>query len=315
MNYLKEVLAFGELAQISGITNNEFRLWHELMSAANKFGWRKTFCVPNSVLAVNASMSEKTLQNSRNRLVERGLIKYYNRGNGKAPKYEMISVADGKTTSQQFTDVVSDVEADNNTTYPRITDVVSDVLSDVVSDVLSEPFTDVLSTLNKQNKTNNKQNKISVSNLSVNNKSVDKGGSRGEKGTQEVEPIATEPAQHAPPEKEPPKKSKRFVKPSIDEIKAYIVELGGCNFTAEYFFDHYEANGWTAGRNPMKDWRATVRNWKRRDTSKPSYPSRASPQQGGYNRSNDLVKTEAEYDLDDEYCIRLIPPNKAASGG
>ena len=39
--------------------------------------------------------------------------------------------------------------------------------------------------------------------------------------------------------------------------------------------DYYEANGWKVGRNPMKDWKAAVRTWEKRDKQVPShcYPS------------------------------------------
>lgn len=62
--------------------------------------------------------------------------------------------------------------------------------------------------------------------------------------------------------KPPPKP--RFVKPTIDEVKTYCHE-GGYRVDAEKFVDYYEANGWRAGRNPMKDWKAAVRNWHRRE--------------------------------------------------
>jgi hypothetical protein len=28
-------------------------------------------------------------------------------------------------------------------------------------------------------------------------------------------------------------------------------------------FDYYQSNGWKVGRNPMKDWKASMRNWSR----------------------------------------------------
>lgn len=59
----------------------------------------------------------------------------------------------------------------------------------------------------------------------------------------------------------------RFQKPSIEELKDYIGQ-GKYNVDAEMFFDYYEANGWRAGKNPMKDWKATVRNWHRRENAK-----------------------------------------------
>lgn len=64
---------------------------------------------------------------------------------------------------------------------------------------------------------------------------------------------------------------KRFKKPSIDEIREYCSEKGITNVDAEHFFDYYESNGWKVGRNPMKDWKATVRNWGKngKTTTKP----------------------------------------------
>lgn len=56
----------------------------------------------------------------------------------------------------------------------------------------------------------------------------------------------------------------RFTPPTIQDVKAYIIEKG-YHIDAERFIDYYEANGWKVGRNPMKDWKATVRNWARQD--------------------------------------------------
>lgn len=57
---------------------------------------------------------------------------------------------------------------------------------------------------------------------------------------------------------------KRFVKPSIDQIKAYCTERG-YPVDAQRFYDYYESNGWMVGKNHMKDWQAAVRNWNQRD--------------------------------------------------
>jgi len=53
-----------------------------------------------------------------------------------------------------------------------------------------------------------------------------------------------------------------FNRPKADEITAYSKEIG---FTLDgnHFIDHYEARGWLIGKNPMKDWKAAVRTWKR----------------------------------------------------
>ena len=53
-----------------------------------------------------------------------------------------------------------------------------------------------------------------------------------------------------------------FVHPTLEEVTEYC-HLRGNKVIAQYWFDHYSANGWKVGRNPMKDWRAAVRNWER----------------------------------------------------
>lgn len=58
--------------------------------------------------------------------------------------------------------------------------------------------------------------------------------------------------------------SKRFTPPSREEVQKYINEQG-YSVDAERFIDYYTANGWRVGKNPMKDWKATVRNWNRKD--------------------------------------------------
>ena len=63
--------------------------------------------------------------------------------------------------------------------------------------------------------------------------------------------------------KSPPKKKRTvFVKPTLEEVKAYIKEKG-YTFDPEAFMDYYEANGWKVGKNQMKSWKATCNNWER----------------------------------------------------
>lgn len=42
----------------------------------------------------------------------------------------------------------------------------------------------------------------------------------------------------------------------------------------EAFIAFYESNGWKVGKNSMKDWRAAVRTWEKREDRKPSAPAR-----------------------------------------
>lgn len=57
-------------------------------------------------------------------------------------------------------------------------------------------------------------------------------------------------------------KNKKFIAPSIDEVREYIEEKG-YSIDPERFVDYYTANGWMVGKSHMKDWKATVRNWER----------------------------------------------------
>ena len=59
-------------------------------------------------------------------------------------------------------------------------------------------------------------------------------------------------------------KAKRFTRPSVEEVRAYCEERGN-GVSAEAFVDFYESKGWKVGNSPMKDWRAAVRTWEKRD--------------------------------------------------
>lgn len=71
------------------------------------------------------------------------------------------------------------------------------------------------------------------------------------------------------------RKAARFRAPSPAEVSEYAqqyaatknLNLRAIDFDPEYFCDYYESNGWHVGKQPMKDWKATVRRWLR--TSKP----------------------------------------------
>lgn len=64
-------------------------------------------------------------------------------------------------------------------------------------------------------------------------------------------------------------KKKKFVKPTIEEIRKYCIERKN-SIDAEYFYDHYETTGWMVGKNHMKDWKAAIRTWER-NSKKYSY--------------------------------------------
>lgn len=75
------------------------------------------------------------------------------------------------------------------------------------------------------------------------------GKDRLELGKDSIEEVKTE-------------KIKRFIKPTIDEIRTYCLERNN-SVDSQRFYDYYESNGWKVGKNPMKDWKASVRTWER----------------------------------------------------
>lgn len=70
------------------------------------------------------------------------------------------------------------------------------------------------------------------------------------------------------------KGSKRFAPPTLEEVKAYCSERNN-SVDAQRFIDYYTSNGWKVGKNPMKDWKAAVRNWER-DSKPQSKPKDSS---------------------------------------
>ena len=64
------------------------------------------------------------------------------------------------------------------------------------------------------------------------------------------------------------KGSSRFQKPTIEEIRQYCQEKG-YNVDAEQFFNFYESKGWVVGKSPMKNWRAAVSTWNKREKEVP----------------------------------------------
>lgn len=74
--------------------------------------------------------------------------------------------------------------------------------------------------------------------------------------------------------------SKRFKKPTIEEIRAYCEERKN-GIDAEQFFHFYESKKWMIGKDPMSNWKSAVITWEKRKksdvntlTSKAAEPSK-----------------------------------------
>lgn len=59
-------------------------------------------------------------------------------------------------------------------------------------------------------------------------------------------------------------KRKKFKKPTLQELTDFCRDENLNNVDCEKFINYYDSNGWLVGKNSMKDWRATARNWNRK---------------------------------------------------
>ncbi len=81
------------------------------------------------------------------------------------------------------------------------------------------------------------------------------------------------------------KNGKKFMPPSIEEIKLKMVERGLTSFTAEAFHAHYNANGWMVGRNKMKDWNSALTTWNEKSKQ---YANNSGTDRRSIKRTNNL---------------------------
>jgi len=57
---------------------------------------------------------------------------------------------------------------------------------------------------------------------------------------------------------------KRFLPPSLEEVKKFVLEKN-YSVDAESFIAFYQSKNWFVGKNKMKDWRAAVVTWEKRN--------------------------------------------------
>lgn len=90
------------------------------------------------------------------------------------------------------------------------------------------------------------------------------------------------------PKVEEERKSTKFQKPTIEEIKAYIKEKN-YNVDANRFFNFYESKGWKVGKNPMVSWKASVATWQKDEPK--TTPNRAVKE---FKAEDTVLETEEE---------------------
>ena len=75
--------------------------------------------------------------------------------------------------------------------------------------------------------------------------------------------------------------ARRFVPPTLEEVKARIKEMN-YTFDAEAFIAFYQSKDWMVGKNKMKDWKAAMVTWQKREYE---FPKRKN--QGSTKKANE----------------------------
>lgn len=60
------------------------------------------------------------------------------------------------------------------------------------------------------------------------------------------------------------KRVRNFVPPTLEDVQSYCSERKN-SIDPEKFIDFYSSKGWMVGKNKMKDWKAALRTWERRN--------------------------------------------------
>ena len=86
----------------------------------------------------------------------------------------------------------------------------------------------------------------------------------------------------------------RFHPPTREELTDFCREQG-LSVDVDRFLDYYTSNGWRVGKNPMKDWKATARNWARGSSPGKTVSAQAYEQRDYSGVQDELMaKQEAE---------------------
>jgi hypothetical protein len=78
----------------------------------------------------------------------------------------------------------------------------------------------------------------------------------------------------------------RFIVPVLSDINNYCKQRKN-NIDPLAFYDFYESKNWYIGKNKMKDWKAAIRTWERRDKKNPT--SKIDSQLSEYLKGKNLL--------------------------
>jgi len=91
-------------------------------------------------------------------------------------------------------------------------------------------------------------------------------------------------------------RKKRFTPPSLNDVTEYCRSRNN-HVDPEAFVDFYESKGWKVGNQSMKDWKAAVRTWEKREAPKePEGKSNRTNYKGREYTDEELEKVFKKWD-------------------
>jgi len=94
LNIYHELKAFRDWTILNRPTTGEIALWYSLLSINNMAGWSEWFTAANQTLQLLTGLSKSTLDRSRNKLCQRGLLEYQPGTTRQAGSYRLVFLWD-----------------------------------------------------------------------------------------------------------------------------------------------------------------------------------------------------------------------------
>ena len=309
MNYIELINNFWRLHRGYSFSPIEIALYFYLVDVCNGLGWKNPFNQTNTYIVGTLGISEKALYNARKSLEEAGLIEFES-GNGR--RYKSAYFLKGCNTYNLSGDLSEEERAKdsgkgcntynlsggNRTTFRNTFRGVNNKLNKTKLNIeentlsrIKEPAPPIgvacVSFDGENIDFEERENPVNIPGSAVEEK--EKSSAKKEKAeTGDLSPETdtggitdrlNEETGGNGTKTGKAKSPARFIKPTFEEVAAYCRERGK-GVDPQSWYDYYTANGWRVGRNPMKDWKASVRTWERNE-----YRGNSKPGNGNNNQS------------------------------
>jgi hypothetical protein len=101
------------------------------------------------------------------------------------------------------------------------------------------------------------------------------------------------------------RKRATFIKPTLEEIATYCRERRN-GIDPELWLAHYTSNDWMVGKNKMRDWKAAIITWEKRNPAGGN-GSKPAPKESRYSICPKCKKEVLPADCFEKDCIHCAP--------